>query len=401
MNGSSNHRQGCNDHSMVFFSRSRIVFGTLFVSALLVWFIGGQGWGATPRKYLTTTVTVEDLEETVLASGTVKPFQQVSVGAQVNGQLKSLKAGLGDTVRQGQLLAEIDPLLPQNELLKSRAALLSVRAQYKARQAMIRQYELDFRRKQSLVASEAGSRADLEIAEAQLQSSRAELASLAAQISQAEIEIRIAEVNLGYTRISAPMDGEVIAVVTKQGQTVVSAQSVPTLLILARLDRMTVEARISEADVVRVKPGQAVSFSILGDPDRRFESHIRAVEPAPESITRQDTMQGGGGSTAGGADAAVYYNALFDVPNDDRSLRTSMTAQVSVLLDSAPKATTVSVAALGKRVADGRYEVRRLVGGQLQTVLVKTGLRNDLNVQVLDGLKEHDEVVLGEEPEAQ
>ncbi|RON63526.1 efflux RND transporter periplasmic adaptor subunit [Pseudomonas fluorescens] len=386
---------------MVFFSRSRIVFGTLFVIALLVWFAWLQSRGATPGKYLTTTVTIEDLEETVLASGTVKPFQQVSVGAQVNGQLQSLKAGLGDTVHQGQLLAEIDPLLPQNELLKSRAALLSVRAQYKARQAMIRQYELDFRRKQSLVASEAGSRADLEIAEAQLQSSRAELASLAAQISQAEIEIRIAEVNLGYTRISAPMDGEVIAVVTKQGQTVVSAQSVPTLLILARLDRMTVEARISEADVVRVKPGQAVSFSILGDPDRRFESHIRAVEPAPESISRQDPMQGGGGSTAGGADAAVYYNALFDVPNDDRSLRTSMTAQVSVLLDSVPKATTVSVAALGKRVADGRYEVRRLVDGQLQTVLVKTGLRNDLNVQVLDGLKEHDEVVVGEEPEAQ
>ncbi|PCR97630.1 efflux RND transporter periplasmic adaptor subunit [Pseudomonas sp. FW215-R2] len=384
---------------MVFFSRSRIVFGTLPVVALLVWFVWGQGWGTPPKKFLTATVTVEDLEETVLASGTVKPFQQVSVGAQVNGQLQSLKAGLGDTVRQGQLLAEIDPLLPQNELLKSRAALLSVRAQYKARQAMIRQYELDFRRKQSLVASEAGSRADLEIAEAQLQSSRAELASLAAQISQAEIEIRIAEVNLGYTRISAPMDGEVIAVVTRQGQTVVSAQSVPTLLILARLDRMTVEARISEADVVRVKAGQAVSFNILGDPDRRFTSHIRAVEPAPESIARQDQMQGGGGSTAGGADAAVYYNALFDVPNDDRSLRTSMTAQVSVLLDSVRKATTVSVAALGKRAADGRYEVRRLVDGQPQTVLVTTGLRNDLSVQVLDGLKENDEVVLGEEPE--
>jgi macrolide-specific efflux system membrane fusion protein len=162
---------------------------------------------------------------------------------------------------------------------------------------------------------------------------------------------------------------------------------------------MTVEARISEADVVRVKAGQAVSFNILGDPDRRFTSHIRAVEPAPESIARQDQMQGGGGSTAGGADAAVYYNALFDVPNDDRSLRTSMTAQVSVLLDSVRKATTVSVAALGKRAADGRYEVRRLVDGQPQTVLVTTGLRNDLSVQVLDGLKENDEVVLGEEPE--
>lgn len=386
---------------MAFLSRSRIVFGALSVFALLVWFVWHQGWGSSPKKYLTTTVSVENLEETVLASGVVKPFQQVSVGAQVNGQLKSLKAELGDTVTQGQLLAEIDPLLPQNELLKSRAALLSVRAQYKARQAMIRQYELDFRRKQSLVASEAGSRADLEIAEAQLQSSRAELASLAAQISQAEIEIRIAEVNLGYTRISAPMDGEVIAVVTKQGQTVVSAQSVPTLLILARLDRMTVEARISEADVVRVKAGQAVSFNILGDPDRRFTSHIRAVEPAPDSIARQDQMQGGGGPAAGGADAAVYYNALFDVSNEDRSLRTSMTAQVSVLLDSVQKATTVSVAALGKRVADGRYEVRRLVDGQPQTVLVTTGLRNDLNVQVLEGLKEHDEVVLGEEPEPQ
>lgn len=386
---------------MAFLSRSRIVIGTLSVFALLAWFAWHQGWGSSPKKYLTTTVSVENLEETVLASGVVKPFQQVSVGAQVNGQLKSLKAELGDTVRQGQLLAEIDPLLPQNELLKSRAALLSVRAQYKARQAMIRQYELDFRRKQSLVASEAGSRADLEIAEAQLHSSRAELAALAAQISQAEIEIRIAEVNLGYTRISAPMDGEVIAVVTRQGQTVVSAQSVPTLLILARLDRMTVEARISEADVVRVKAGQAVSFNILGDPDRRFTSHIRAVEPAPESIARQDQMQGAGGATAGGADAAVYYNALFDVPNEDRSLRTSMTAQVSVLLDSVQKATTVSVAALGKRGADGRYEVRKLVNGQPQTVQVTTGLRNDLNVQVLDGLKEHDEVVLGEEPEPQ
>ncbi|CAH0271350.1 efflux RND transporter periplasmic adaptor subunit [Pseudomonas koreensis] len=386
---------------MVLSSRLRIAFGTLFVTALLVWVSWGNQWGAAPKKYLTATVVIEDIEETVLASGTVKPFQQVSVGAQVNGQLQSLKAGLGDTVHRGQLLAEIDPLLPQNELLKARAALLSVRAQYKARQAMIRQYQLDFRRKQSLVASEAGSRADLEIAEAQLQSSRAELASLAAQISQAEIEIRIAEVNLGYTRISAPMDGEVIAVVTRQGQTVVSAQSVPTLLILARLDRMTVEARISEADVVRVKPGQMVSFNILGNPDRRFTSHIRAVEPAPESIARQEQSQGASGSTGGGADAAVYYNALFDVPNDDRSLRPSMTAQVSVLLESAQKATTVSVAALGRRAADGRYEVRRMTGGQPQTVLVTTGLRNDLNVQVLEGLKEHDEVVIGEEPEPQ
>lgn len=386
---------------MVLSSRLRIAFGTLFVTALLVWVSWGNQWGAAPKKYLTATVVIEDIEETVLASGTVKPFQQVSVGAQVNGQLQSLKAGLGDTVHRGQLLAEIDPLLPQNELLKARAALLSVRAQYKARQAMIRQYQLDFRRKQSLVASEAGSRADLEIAEAQLQSSRAELASLAAQISQAEIEIRIAEVNLGYTRISAPMDGEVIAVVTRQGQTVVSAQSVPTLLILARLDRMTVEARISEADVVRVKPGQTVSFNILGDPDRRFTSYIRAVEPAPESIARQEQSQGASGSTGGGADAAVYYNALFDVPNDDRSLRPSMTAQVSVLLESAQKVTTVSVAALGRRAADGRYEVRRMTGGQPQTVLVTTGLRNDLNVQVLEGLKEHDEVVIGEEPEPQ
>ncbi|KAB2526315.1 hypothetical protein BJN42_21705 [Pseudomonas koreensis] len=386
---------------MVLSSRLRIAFGTLFVTALLVWVSWGNQWGAAPKKYLTATVVIEDIEETVLASGTVKPFQQVSVGAQVNGQLQSLKAGLGDTVHRGQLLAEIDPLLPQNELLKARAALLSVRAQYKARQAMIRQYQLDFRRKQSLVASEAGSRADLEIAEAQLQSSRAELASLAAQISQAEIEIRIAEVNLGYTRISAPMDGEVIAVVTRQGQTVVSAQSVPTLLILARLDRMTVEARISEADVVRVKPGQMVSFNILGNPDRRFTSHIRAVEPAPESIARQEQSQGASGSTGGGADAAVYYNALFDVPNDDRSLRPSMTAQVSVLLESAQKVTTVSVAALGRRAADGRYEVRRMTGGQPQTVLVTTGLRNDLNVQVLEGLKEHDEVVIGEEPEPQ
>ena len=124
----------------------------------------------------------------------------------------------------------------------------------------------------------------------------------------------------------------VVAVVTKQGQTVNALQSAPTIVKVAKTDTMTVTAQISEADVIRVRPGQQVYFTILGDPDRRYYATLRAVAPAPDSVATESSLTT---TNSGTSTTAVYYNGLFDIPNLDGLLRTSMTAQVYIVLGSA------------------------------------------------------------------
>ncbi|KAG1083237.1 hypothetical protein G6F40_014834 [Rhizopus arrhizus] len=129
-----------------------------------------------------------------------------------------------------------------------------------------------------MLAADASSREAFETAEARLAVTRAEIASLDAQIAQAEIQVDTARVNLGYTRIVSPIDGMVGAVVTKEGQTVNSIQSAPTIIKVAQVDTMTIKAQISEADVTRVKAGLPVYFTIRGEPDQRYQAKLRAFD---------------------------------------------------------------------------------------------------------------------------
>src|SRR5690606_2570827 len=115
------------------------------------------------------------------------------------------------------------------------------------------------------------------------------------------------------------------------------------------------KAEISEADVVKVEPGQDVYFTILGEPDKRRYAKLRTVEPAPESIETEDS--GASSASSSSTASAIYYNGLFDVPNPDRRLRTSMTAQVYIVLGQAKGVLTVPSAALGDKSRDGSYRV--------------------------------------------
>ena len=124
------------------------------------------------------------------------------------------------------------------------------------------------------------------------------------------------------------MDGTVVSLEVEVGQTVNASSSSPTIVKLANLDNMVVKAEISEADVPRVVPGQKVYFTILGDPNTRIDATLRAVEPAPDSISSDSTA-------SSSSSTAIYYNGLFDVANPDHKLRISMTAQVTIVLDQA------------------------------------------------------------------
>ncbi|MBS1210504.1 MAG: efflux transporter periplasmic adaptor subunit [Proteobacteria bacterium] len=346
-------------------------------------------------SYLTAPVALSDLEDAVLATGTIQAFKQVSVGAQVSGQIKSLKVKLGDRVKAGELIAEIDSLTQQNTLRNAEAALQNTQAQLAAKAATLKQAELAFKRAEQLLAEDAGSRESYETAEATLQTTRAEIAALNAQIAQSKISVDTAKLNLGYTKIVAPMDGTVVALITQEGQTVNANQSTPTIIKLARMDPVTIKAQISEADVTRVKPGQKVYFTILGEPERRYTTTLRAIEPAPDSISTDTTTTTT--STTSSSSSAIYYNGLLDVPNPEDKLRISMTAQVHIVLAEAPKALSIPSVALGDKDRDGRYSVRVLdEHGFAVPRKVRIGLNNSVSAQVLDGLREGDQVVLGE-----
>lgn len=378
------------------------LFAILGVLALASW----GGYARFIKKppapeVITAEVERTDLEDTVLASGTIKSERDVNVGAQVSGQIKRLHVALGDQVNQGQLLAEIDSTTQANTLRNAEAQVALLQAQLQAKEALYRQAEITFKRQQGLFKLDAASQAELDAAEATLATTRADINALQAQIRQATISVDTARVNLGYTRILAPIDGVVTGVIAEEGRTVNAVQSAPTIIKLSRLDRVLIKAQISEADVVRVKPGLPVYFTILGEPQKRYEAKLRAIEPSPES-EQLDTSTKTTTSTSSSTSAAVYYNGLFEVPNPEGKLRVAMTAQVFIVLAQADNVLAIPASALGKRSKqDGSYTVRVLEGepGDVQRVVdrqVKVGLNNRVQAQVLSGLKEGERVVVGE-----
>lgn len=344
---------------------------------------------------LTASVTRGDIEQTVEATGTLEPKEMVSVGAQVSGRIETLSVRVGQSVRKGQLIAEIDAQTQTNSLRTAHAELANLQAQRASRQATLARAQQAFRRQQTMVAGEATSVADYQTAEAELKAAQADVAAIDAQIQQARVNVNTAEVNLGYTRVVAPMDGVVVAVVTQQGQTVNAVQAAPTIAILAQLDVMEVKAEISEADVIRVAPGMPASFTILGDPDHRYRANLLEIEPAPESIVDEVNSSSSGSSAT--SDTAIYYNALFQVPNTDGRLRALMTAQVSIVLARKQGVLLIPSSALGDRGKDGKYAVR-VVGedGSVAVRQVSIGLNTNVSAEVTGGLKLGEKIVVGD-----
>ncbi len=353
---------------------------------------------------ITAPVTRGNVEEVVLASGTFRPIKLIAVGAQVSGRITALHVKLGDTVKKDALVAEIDSTTQSNNLKVAQASLANVKAQHQEGEADLVNAELTLIRRQAVFRSQAGSKADLESAEASVKKITAQLAALDAQIASAEVEVQTAQANLSYTRITAPMDGTVLAIVNQQGQTVNAAQSAPTIVILGQLDTMIVRAEISEADVVKVKMGQPVYFTILGDPNTRFNAKLQSIEPAPESITNDSSVTSSSASTSANnsttsssSSSAIYYNGVFAVPNRDNYFRTYMSAEVHIVLGQAKDVLTIPSSALGVKLADGSYAVQTVgYDGTRSQRKVAVGLNNNVSAEIRSGLSDGESVVIGE-----
>ncbi|MBQ8978116.1 MAG: efflux RND transporter periplasmic adaptor subunit [Succinivibrionaceae bacterium] len=345
-------------------------------------------------RFMTTHVTKGNIVSRVLATGTLEGYKQVSVGAQVSGQLQKLYVDAGDEVKQGQLLAQIDSRTQQNALKDAQSQLNTYKAQLVAKQATLKRATLEFNRQQNMLKRDASAKADFEAAEASLAQAKADVNVVEQQIKQAEIKVDTAKINVGYTKIEAPIDGTVIAIVTDEGQTVVSNQTATTILKLATMDTMTVKAEISEADVIKIKPGMEVEFTILGDPKRVFKSTLKKIAPAPQSASSSSN------TTTSSTSTAIYYNAEFDVPNDDRVLRVSMTAECSIILAQKKDVLIVPITAVKTDHRTGKSYAMVLRKGGPQRVDVELGLRDQTNVEVISGLTERDVLTVGDDVES-
>jgi len=381
---------------MKYLSRRIVFFAVaLFIVLLIVFFL----FLRTPDvpEYVTALVRKGNIENSVLATGRIDAIERVNVGAQVSGQVKSLKVKLGDHVTRGQLIADIDDVPQRNDLRNAEAALNEVKAELQSKQALLKQAELRFKRQRHMLIEDASSREDFESAEATLATTRADLLSLNAKLVQAQIEVDKKKVDLGYTRVVAPMDGIVIAVVTQQGQTVNSSQSAPTIIKLARLDVMTIKAQISEADITRIYAGQKARFTIFSEPDKHYEATLRTVELAPESVMKEDSLTSSSSASGSGtSNASVYYNALLDVPNPENRLRIAMTAQVTLLAGEAKDTLLVPIQAVRRAEGDKQQVQVLATDGKLETRYVKTGITNSVDIQILEGLNVGDNVVLSQ-----
>jgi macrolide-specific efflux system membrane fusion protein len=347
----------------------------------IVWYMWGSG---DTVVYRTTEVQRGRIEVTVLAAGAIEAKQLVSVGARVSGQVEKLAVTLGQDVKAGDIIAQIDAQEQENDLLKAKAALAQIAAQITAKSSGLRKAEAALARQTQLSASELVSKEALENAAAEVDVLKADLAALAAQKASAEVTVAQSQLALERATVTAPISGTVVAIVVEEGQTVSAAQNAPTIVKIANLDTMIVKAEISEADVVRVRAGQAASFTILGEPQARFDAVVRDIEPAPSELAEGDTIS---------ADKAIYYNGLLEVANKDRTLRIGMTAQVSIVLEAADDALSVPVGA----VTDGPDgpSLQVMVGETAQTRAVETGLSDKVQVQIIKGLSEGDQVIIG------
>ena len=357
---------------------------------------------ATPG-YITAPVTRGDIEQTVLATGTLKPVRLVAVGAQASGRITAVRVALGDTVKAGDLVAEIDSVTQTNSLRTAQAALANVKAQRVEKQATLVLNRQSLARQQEMVSKNAASRADFESVTAALAVTEAQIQSIDAQIEEAQVAVETAEANLGYTKITAPIEGTVLSIVSQEGQTVNATQSAPTIVILGQLNRMTVRTEISEADVTRVKPDLPVYFTVLGEPQQRYDATLSSIEPAPESVRSDSSFSSSTSSTSTTSSSstssseAIYYNGVFEVPNPEGKLRTYMTAEVHILLGEAKDVLTVPAAALGNVDANGDYSVRVVAAdSRISERKVKVGLNNKVTAEIRSGLAENERVVTGE-----
>lgn len=362
---------------------------------------GAYWWYSSSRNaqqvhYLTETVTRGNIRKTVNATGEVDAVQLVTVGSQASGKIMQLNAVIGQKVKKGDLIAQIDPTTRQNDLDTARALLKTYQAQLESRKIALKIAQTKYDRELKLKKSDSTSRAALEDAENTLAAAKASVTEMESQILQQDIAVNTAETNLGYTKIVAPLDGVIVSVPVKEGQTVNANQTTPTIAQIADLTDMEIKIEISEGDIPFIREGMNVTYTLLGAPDTIYRTKITSIDPGDTTLSdatsSSSSSVSSSSSSSSSTSSAIYYYAKARVPNPDGILRLSMTTQNVIEIDRVSD--VLLVPSLVIQSERGRHFVRVLgKDNTVETREVEVGLTNNVMTEIRSGLREGESVI--------
>ena len=348
----------------------------------------------TAPPYVTAPVDRGPITARVTATGTVNPVKTVQVGTYVSGPIQAITVDFNSPVTRGQLLAKIDPRPFQMKLDAATASLANARARLAKDRADLALKSVTLRRTRDLRRGGIVSENDLDVAVSQAEQARAQVALDEADIGNQAAALREAEVNLGYTEITSPVDGVVVARNVDVGQTVAATFQTPTLFLVAEdLTKMQVSASVSESDIGPIAVGQEVAFSVDAYPASSFVGRVEQVRNAPVTVQN-----------------VVTYDVIVSVDNADLRLKPGMTANVTIATATRPDALRVSTSALRFRppAPEGAGDAHAADAGDTSTprvwvldaddhprpVSIRTGIADDRYTEVTDGLREGERVIV-------
>ena len=349
------------------------------LAALTLTICSGCNRKGSVNKYETAPVSRGDIVQHVTASGSLSALVSVDVGSQVSGKITALYADFNSPVKKDQLVAEIDPTIYEATLRQAEGELASAKADVTLKHQ-------NLKRKEILAPQRAASQLDLDQA-------TAELAQAEASVVIKQATVASARANLGYCKITAPVDGIVISRKVDAGQTLAAAMTTPVLFTIAQdITKMNISAAVSEADIGQVRDGQTVDFTVDAFPDEVFHGTVTQVRKAP--TTTQNV---------------VTYETVITVDNPEQKLFPGMTADVSILVAERSHVLKIPNTALRYTPPEGATFERtppaklersqRLVyaiasdGLRLRPVIVKAGITDGVDTEVLEGLTEGATVV--------
>lgn len=319
-----------------------------------------------PADWRIADVSKRDISSSVRATGIIKPMvgAEVRVGSRISGIVRRLFTSIGDSVKKGDLLAELDSTELEARVNQAKAALEKDRAD-------LRFSQLDLERKKELSVENFVSLSELDLAVRTF-----EVASL--QLKEAEAGLQYSQVQLDYTKIYAPISGVVASVSTQEGETVAASFSTPTFVTIIDLNRLEVWAYVDETDIGRISTGQNAFFTVDTYSDTDFEGRVTAIYPKAEI---QNNI--------------VNYIAVLKITEEKgKILRPEMTTTVNIFLET--KADVLTVPREAVRNEQGRKFVYCMENDNFVKKWVRTGWKDDLYWEIVEGLNENEKVIIGE-----
>lgn len=346
-------------------------------------------------EFITKKANKGSFSKKVDATGEIFATELIDVGAQVSGQIKKLYVKLGDQVKKGDMIASIDSSTQQNSIDNKEAQLAIYKAQLESAKVALNIAKTQFDRENALFSKNATSKQEFESAKNTYSANSAKIKELEAQIKQTNIELSTAKINLGYTKITAPRDGTVVSVQVEEGQTVNANQTTPTIVNIADLSHVKMKMQIAEGDITKIKVGTPVEYSILSEPTKKFQTTVSSIDPGLTTLS--DGSYGSSSSSkssyssSSSSSSAVYYYAQSIVDNKDGILRIGMTTQNELLIANVEGA--IIVPSIGIKKDENGTFVYVLKDGKPVKTAVKTGIKDNLDTQIISGINEGDEII--------